>query len=127
MRGPRYDRILAGTALALVLALAPSAYAQPDRLEANMPQLEQGTLPPPTGADGTGAAGEPPPPAPRPRCARAPRRHRPAQPRGCAERKRDAAGTPARSAGIARSRRPADRRDDARPPRREGPPDLPQP
>jgi L,D-transpeptidase YcbB len=58
MRGPRYDRILAGTALALVLALAPSAYAQPDRLEANMPQLEQGILPPPTAADVTGAAGD---------------------------------------------------------------------
>jgi len=57
MRGPRYDRILAGTALALLLALAPSAYAQPDKLEANVPMPEQAILPPPTAADVTGAAG----------------------------------------------------------------------
>ena len=52
MRG--YDRILAGTALTLVLALASTAYAQPDQLEANMPLPEQATLPPPTAADVTG-------------------------------------------------------------------------
>jgi murein L,D-transpeptidase YcbB/YkuD len=57
MRGPRYDRILAGTALALVLALGPSAYAQPDRLEANMPLPEQSVLPPPTAADVTSTPG----------------------------------------------------------------------
>ena len=51
MRGLRYDRILAGTALALVLALAPNAYAQPDQLEANVPMPARATLPPPTGAD----------------------------------------------------------------------------
>src|SRR5215510_5332729 len=56
MRGPRYDRILAGTALALLLALAPSAYAQPDKLEANVPMPEQAILPPPTAADVTGTA-----------------------------------------------------------------------
>src|SRR5215510_2594098 len=56
MRGPRYDRILAGTALALLLALAPNAYAQPDKLEANVPMPEQAILPPPTAADVTGAA-----------------------------------------------------------------------
>jgi L,D-transpeptidase YcbB len=54
MRGPRYERILAGTALALLLALAPSAYAQPDKLEAAVPMPEQATLPPPTAADVTG-------------------------------------------------------------------------
>ncbi len=53
MRGSRYDRILAGTALALVLTLSPSAYAQPDRLEANVPMPERATLPPPTAADVT--------------------------------------------------------------------------
>jgi L,D-transpeptidase YcbB len=57
MRGSRYDRILAGTALALVLALTPAAYAQPDLLEAKMPLPEQAPLPPPTAADVTGAAG----------------------------------------------------------------------
>src|SRR5262249_29326324 len=59
MRGPRYDRILAGTALALLLALAPSAYAQPDKLEANVPMPEQAILPPPTAADVTGTAANP--------------------------------------------------------------------
>ena len=57
MRGARYDRILAGTALALVLALAPTAYAQPDLLESNMPLPAQATLPPPTAADVTGTTG----------------------------------------------------------------------
>ncbi len=51
MRGLRYDRILAGTALALVLALAPNAHAQPDQLEANVPMPARATLPPPSGAD----------------------------------------------------------------------------
>src|SRR5262245_27133234 len=51
MRGLRYDRILAGTALALVLALAPNAYAQPDQLKANVPMPARTTLPPPSGAD----------------------------------------------------------------------------
>src|SRR5882762_4402434 len=53
MRGARYDRILAGTALTLVLTLA-SAHAQPDLLEARMPLPEQTTLPPPTASDVTG-------------------------------------------------------------------------
>ncbi len=56
MRG--YDRILAGTALALILALAPTAYAQPDLLESKMPLPEQAILPPPTAADLTGSTGE---------------------------------------------------------------------
>src|SRR5262249_61534856 len=60
MRGPRYDRILAGTALALVLTLGPSAYAQPDLLEANMPLPEQSALPPPTAADVTSTPGNAP-------------------------------------------------------------------
>jgi len=51
MRGRHYDRILAGSALALVLTLAPTANAQPDLLEANVPLPEQATLPPPTAAD----------------------------------------------------------------------------
>src|SRR5215813_8133250 len=51
MRGLGYDRILAGTALALILALAPNAYAQPDMLEAGVPMPARATLPPPTGAD----------------------------------------------------------------------------
>src|SRR5262245_55215095 len=54
MRGLRYDRILSGTALALVLALGPTAHAQPDTLEANVPMPESVTLPPPTGADISG-------------------------------------------------------------------------
>ena len=53
MRGDRYDRILAGTALTLVLTFA-SAHAQPDLLEARMPLPEQSTLPPPSAADVTG-------------------------------------------------------------------------
>ena len=53
MRGDRFDRILAGTALTLVLTLA-SAHAQPDLLEARMPLPEQTTLPPPTASDVTG-------------------------------------------------------------------------
>src|SRR5436305_10908485 len=53
MRGKRYDRILAGTALTLVLTLA-SAHAQPDLLESKMPLPEQSVLPPPTAADVTG-------------------------------------------------------------------------
>ena len=47
MRGDRYDRILAGTALTLILTFT-SAHAQPDLLEANMPLPEQSVLPPPT-------------------------------------------------------------------------------
>jgi murein L,D-transpeptidase YcbB/YkuD len=53
MRGARFDRILAGTALTLILTLA-SAHAQPDLLEAKMPLPEQSILPPPTAADVTG-------------------------------------------------------------------------
>lgn len=53
MRSPGCDRILAGTALALVLALTPTAQAQPN-LEAGLPLPEQATLPPPTAADLTG-------------------------------------------------------------------------
>src|SRR5215475_11828576 len=56
MRGNRYDRILAGTALTLVLTLA-SAQAQPDLLEAKMPLPEQSVVPPPTAADVTGTPG----------------------------------------------------------------------
>ncbi len=56
MRGARYDRILAGTALTLVLTFA-SAHAQPDLLEAKMPLPEQSVVPPPTAADVTGTAG----------------------------------------------------------------------
>src|SRR6266576_2929958 len=56
MRGARYDRILAGTALTLVLTFA-SAHAQPDLLEARMPLPEQSVVPPPTAADVTGTAG----------------------------------------------------------------------
>src|SRR5262249_20682619 len=51
MRGLGYDRILAGTALALVLALAPTAYAQPDLLGPDVPMPARATPPPPTGAD----------------------------------------------------------------------------
>src|SRR5262245_39369172 len=51
MRGLRYDRILGGTALAMVLALAPGAYAQPDQLEAGVPMPQATPLPPPTAAD----------------------------------------------------------------------------
>src|ERR1700752_5133885 len=53
MRGDRYDRILAGTALTLVLTFA-SAHAQPDLLDARMPLPEQSILPPPSAADVTG-------------------------------------------------------------------------
>ena len=66
MGGQRCDRILAGTALAMVLALAPSAYAQPDKLEAAVPMPEPATLPPPTAADIAGKA------APDPNTAAAP-------------------------------------------------------
>jgi murein L,D-transpeptidase YcbB/YkuD len=55
MRGDRFDRILAGTALTLILTLA-SAHAQPDLLEARMPLPEQTTLPPPTASDVTGTS-----------------------------------------------------------------------
>jgi len=55
MRGNRYDRILAGTALTLILTFA-SAHAQPDLLEARMPLPEQSVVPPPTAADVTGTA-----------------------------------------------------------------------
>jgi murein L,D-transpeptidase YcbB/YkuD len=64
MRGHRYDRILAGTALALVMALPMSAFAQsssptvqppaanpPAAIEATVPAIEQPPLPPPTAAD----------------------------------------------------------------------------
>src|SRR5215813_2822554 len=57
MRGDRYDRILAGTALTLILTFA-TAHAQPDLLEANMPLPEQSTLPPPTAADVTGTTSD---------------------------------------------------------------------
>ena len=66
MGGQRCDRILAGTALAMVLALAPSAYAQPDKIEAAVPMPEPATLPPPTAADITAK------PAPDPNTAAAP-------------------------------------------------------
>jgi murein L,D-transpeptidase YcbB/YkuD len=57
MRGKRYDRILAGSALTLILTLA-SAHAQPDLLEAKMPLPAQSTLPPPTAADVTGTTND---------------------------------------------------------------------
>jgi murein L,D-transpeptidase YcbB/YkuD len=57
MRGKRYDRILTGTALTLVLTLA-SAHAQPDLLESKMPLPAQSTLPPPTAADVTGTTSD---------------------------------------------------------------------
>src|SRR5205807_1543371 len=56
MRGDRYDRILAGTALTLVLTFA-SAHAQPDLLEAKVPLPEQSVVAPPTAGDVTGTAG----------------------------------------------------------------------
>src|SRR5690349_1617 len=56
MRGDRFDRILASTALTLVLTLA-SAHAQPDLLEARMPLPDQSVVPPPTAADVTGTPG----------------------------------------------------------------------
>ena len=79
MRGLIRDRILAGTALALVLALSSAAAAQPDKLESGLPTLSGPTLAPPTAADVTGkvpaagaiattpeapAAAEAPPPDP---------------------------------------------------------------
>jgi L,D-transpeptidase YcbB len=60
MRALRYDRILAGTALALILATpAGSASAAPDTdtpaaFEANVPMPAAPALPPPTAADITG-------------------------------------------------------------------------
>jgi len=51
MRGLGYDRILAGTALVLVLTLTQGAQAQPDLLEAGVPMPARETLPPPTAAD----------------------------------------------------------------------------
>ena len=51
MCGLGYDRILTGTALALVLVLTQGAQAQPDMLEAGVPMPARDTLPPPTAAD----------------------------------------------------------------------------
>ena len=56
MRGLGYDRIVAGTALALVLALTQGALAQPDMLDAGVPMPARETLPPPTAADVTNNA-----------------------------------------------------------------------
>jgi len=56
MRGLGYDRIVAGTALALVLALTQGAQAQPDMLDAGVPMPARETLPPPTAADVTNNA-----------------------------------------------------------------------
>lgn len=54
MRGLHLDRILAGTALALVLTLSGQANAQsnnPDPVEAGVPVPEPANVPPPTAAD----------------------------------------------------------------------------
>jgi murein L,D-transpeptidase YcbB/YkuD len=52
MRGLSYHRILAGTALALILAAPSAAYAQtPPALEAAVPMPDAATVPPPTAAD----------------------------------------------------------------------------
>jgi L,D-transpeptidase YcbB len=55
MRGLSYHRILAGTALALILAAAPSAvYAEtPTAIEAAVPMPDAAIVPPPTAADVT--------------------------------------------------------------------------
>jgi murein L,D-transpeptidase YcbB/YkuD len=75
MRGLRYDRILAGTALALILAAPCTASAQKTAAvtaatgEAAVPMPEGGTLPPPTSSDVKGttpalAPGDLPPDVP---------------------------------------------------------------
>jgi L,D-transpeptidase YcbB len=54
MRGIRFDRLLAGTALAVILAAAvPPAHAQSDAavIEAGVPVPEPANVPPPTAAD----------------------------------------------------------------------------
>jgi murein L,D-transpeptidase YcbB/YkuD len=51
MRGLSYHRILASTALALILAGPSGAYAQAPAIEAAVPMPEPATLPPPTAAD----------------------------------------------------------------------------
>jgi murein L,D-transpeptidase YcbB/YkuD len=58
MHGTRFDRLLAGTALALILAGAPLAYAQPANapsddaaISAAVPVPEPADVPPPTAAD----------------------------------------------------------------------------
>jgi murein L,D-transpeptidase YcbB/YkuD len=53
MRGLSYHRILAGTALALILAGPSGAYAQTPAIEAAVPMPEPAILPPPTAADVT--------------------------------------------------------------------------
>jgi len=61
MHGRRFDRILTGTAIALVLGLAPAApaFAQDQSaIEALVPMPEPANLPPPTIADVTGPASE---------------------------------------------------------------------
>ena len=61
MRGLGYHRILAGTALALILAAPSGAYAQaPTALEASVPMPDATAVPPPTAADLTAeSASEP--------------------------------------------------------------------
>src|SRR5581483_7352756 len=54
MRGVRYNRILTGTALALVLAAPSLGYASPESpvaIDAAVPMPNPATLPPPTAAD----------------------------------------------------------------------------
>src|SRR5260370_34700597 len=65
MRGLRYDRILAGTALALVLAAPYGAQAQKTTaaIEAEMPLPDQGAVPPPTSSDVKAAPAAIPAPA----------------------------------------------------------------
>jgi murein L,D-transpeptidase YcbB/YkuD len=54
MRGLRFDRILAGTALALILAVPAGAWAEPETstvLDLAVPMPNRANLPPPTAAD----------------------------------------------------------------------------
>src|SRR5205085_3851234 len=63
MQGRRFDRILAGTAIALVLGLAqagPALAQSQSSIEALVPMPEPANLPPPTAADVGGATTETP-------------------------------------------------------------------
>ena len=64
MRGLSYHRILAGTALALILAAPSGAYAEtPAALETAVPMPEPAGLAPPTAADITAQPAVPTEPA----------------------------------------------------------------
>ena len=122
--GLRYDRILAGTALALVLAVPLGAYGQtPAGTVANA--AAQDRVKPPAPAEDIAK-----PAAPRLRpgyrnparltaATRPPATAAPATPRPAAAVNTGRAACGGRSAGIARSRRPGGRRKDARPARRQ--------